>query len=117
MSQTANVFMRLAKVDRFKRAADCLSESEPGVGQRPDNEQFFDRVERIRPATLRDLSTDAGEPPPIDEMFDWELWLRPVTEDSIRDTAPELDIGVGLGHLLFPKRPWCGRIARGDSSI
>lgn len=53
--QTANVFIRAAKVDRFKRATETYAASEPGVGPRPSNEEFFDRVERIRPATLRDL--------------------------------------------------------------
>ncbi len=101
--QTANVFMRVAKVDLFKRATETYAESEPGVGPRPNNEQFFDRLERVRPATLRDLWTDQGELPPIDEMFAWELWLRPGTEDWIRDTAPELDIGIERGHLLFPE--------------
>jgi hypothetical protein len=49
--QTANVFMRAAKADRFKRATEAYAESESGVGDRPSNEEFFDRVERIRSAT------------------------------------------------------------------
>lgn len=101
--QTANVFMRAARADRFKRATEAYAESEPGVGDRPSNEEFFDRVERIRPATLRDLWTDQDDLPAIDEMFAWELWLRPGTEDWIRDTAPELDIGIERGHLVFPE--------------
>jgi hypothetical protein len=102
-TQTANVFMRAAKVDRFRRATEAYAESEPGVGRRPANEEFFDRVERVRPARLPDLWTDAGALPPIDEPFSWELWLRPGTEDWIRDTAPELDIGIERGHLIFPE--------------
>jgi Subtilase family len=101
--QTANVFMRVAKVERFKQATEAYAASEPGVRPRPSNEEFFDRVERIRPGTLRDLWTDQGDWPPIDEMFAWELWLRPGTENWIRDTAPELEIEIERGRLLFPE--------------
>ncbi|UOM36699.1 S8 family peptidase [Acuticoccus sp. I52.16.1] len=101
--QTANVFMRAAKVDRFKSATEAYAESEPGVGQRPDNEQFFDRVDRIRPGRLEDLWTDPGNIPERDEPFAWELWLRPRTEDWIRDTAPEVDIRIERGNLQFPE--------------
>jgi Subtilase family len=101
--QTANVFMRAAKIDRFQQATEAYAASKPGIGARPSNEEFFDRVERIRPATLRDLWTDPGDLPPIDEMFAWELWLRPGTENWIRDTAPELEIEIASDHLLFPE--------------
>lgn len=111
--QTANVFMRAAKIDTFKRATEAYAESEPDVGKKPDNEQFFDRVASIRPATLRDLWTDTADLPGIDELFAWELWLRPGTEDWIRDTAPELDIEIERGRLQFPEavvvRAWCTR--------
>lgn len=101
--QTANVFMRASKVDRFRRATEAYAESEPGIGRRPDNEEFFDRVERVRQARLSDLWTDAGVLPPIDEPFSWELWLRLGTEYWIRDTAPELDIAIERGRLIFPE--------------
>lgn len=111
--QTANIFMRAAKIDKFKKATEAYAASDPDAGDRPSNEQFFDRLERIRPATLRDLWTDGGELPAIDEMFAWELWLRPGTEDWIRDTAPELDIAVERGRLIFPEavvlRAYCTR--------
>ncbi|WP_158248051.1 S8 family peptidase [Paracoccus sp. SY] len=101
--QTANVFMRTAKIDQFKAATQAYAESEPGIGTRPKNEQFFDRVDRIRPARIEDLWTDQGAPPPQDELFAWELWLRPGTENWIRDTAPELDIAIERGQLQFPE--------------
>lgn len=101
--QTANVFMRASKAHRFKQATEAYADSEPGVGDRPNNEEFFDRLERIRPSKLSDLWTDQGELPPIGDDFAWELWLRPGTEDWVRDTAPELGIDVEPGHLLFPE--------------
>jgi Subtilase family len=62
---------------------------------------------------LRDLWTDSGDLPPIDEIFAWELWLRPGTENWIRDTAPELEIEIASDHLLFPEavvvRAYCTR--------
>lgn len=101
--QTANVFLRAAKVEKFKRASEAYAESEPDVGPKPSNEQFFDRLDRIRPSTLRDLWTDTAALPELDEMFGWELWLRPGTEDWIRDSAPELDIAIERGRLKFPE--------------
>lgn len=102
-TQTANVFFRAAKVEKFKEATEAYAASDPSSDERPSNELFFDRVNRIRRATLRDLWTDAGELPAIDEMFAWELWLRPGTEDWIRDTAPELDIAIERDRLMFPE--------------
>ncbi len=101
--QTANVFMRAAKIDRFKESTQAYAESRAGEGRRPPNEQFFDRVAIIRPLKFEDLWTDQGGPPPLDEAFSWELWLRPGTEDWIRDSAPELDIAVERGQLTFPE--------------
>lgn len=101
--QTANVFMRAAKIDLFKNSTDAYANSQAGEGRRPTNEQFFDRLEKIRPAKFGDLWTDQGEPPPRDEPFSWELWLRPGTEDLVRDSAPELDIAIEKGHLTFPE--------------
>jgi hypothetical protein len=101
--QTANIYMRAAKADRFKRATEAYAKSEAGIGRRPQNEEFFDRLELIRPATLADLWTEQEALPSIDENFAWELWLRLGTEDWIRDTAPELDITIERSHLLFPE--------------
>lgn len=101
--QTANVFMRTTKVDSFKKSTKAYANSQAGEGKPPLNEEFFDHLEKIRPTKLSDLWTDQGKPPSHNNPFAWELWLRPGTEDWIRDSAPELDIAIEKGHLTFPE--------------
>ncbi|CCT58403.1 S8 family peptidase [Acetobacter pasteurianus] len=101
--QTANVFMRTTKVDSFKKSTQAYANSQAGEGKPPLNEEFFDHLDKIRPTKLSDLWTDQGKPPSHNNPFAWELWLRPGTEDWIRDSAPGLDIAIEKGHLTFPE--------------
>ncbi len=101
--QEATVFVRDAKVKRFSDDIKPYQNQSTNGKRKPPNADFFDKLESIRPAKLTDLWNDVVDLPDIDVTFDWELWIRPGTEDLIRDTAPELGIDVVRGSLRFPE--------------
>lgn len=101
--QTATVFVRDAKVERFSDDIKPYQNQATNRTKKAPNADFFDRLESIRSAKLADLWNDVGELPDKSVKFDWEIWIRPGTEDLIRDTAPELGIDVVRGALRFPE--------------
>jgi hypothetical protein len=75
---------------------------------RPRHEELITGINEIRLAVLQDYYTDSdGQPPAIDEIIWWEVWLdtaaAPSAVDDFRAQAAQQNIQISENTVRFPE--------------
>ena len=104
----ATVLVPQGNLAHFKKRIEQYINEETEKGN-PKNKDLVQSIWRISHAALRSYWTDAGDFPPEDKPFTWEVWLRtkinPEPELNIfRAEAAPLGLNVSERFLSFPDR-------------
>lgn len=96
-------FLPIRALESFTKAADNYAEVvNPDAGRRPIGFRFFESIERIEEMRLSDLWTSTIEDlPPVDEKYDWEVWVRPQTEEWFRAAAERRNLTLSQDTAKF----------------
>ncbi|HFE46546.1 MAG TPA: hypothetical protein ENJ18_13810, partial [Nannocystis exedens] len=103
------MFVPEGKIKHYLERLDRYAESRPKKPKERRHENLYDRIAKLRLATLRALWTDAPEAFPESDELEiwWEVWLRRtdgLEVQRLHDFAAQLDLQLGERRLRFDDR-------------
>lgn len=108
-AQRATVFVPDGQVGHFLKQLEKYALTTPKKPRERRHENVYDRIAKLKLATLRDLWTDDDEvyPSNEDESIWWEIWLRRTDGkelERLHEFAAQKNIKLGQRRLEFDDR-------------